>query len=260
MPSSPSHSKIHHHTSLSVPETLGVGCTELSTLTRAPVDLQWGNGWLQRNLHEIKFSTWLTRVTRPGLPTCSFIIPGLITDWTGCLDCLMPAQLLHGRNGLVTLRYNTLYYHLHFIYLSQISHTLQATCPPQRHLQFTTAQPSTSFRKLFRKTCLKFSLKCHLDVTPIVWIESNKGDLNCSFSYHISAGGIGWQIFLNVHLLWADEKALSSCINYKKKKTTDHNKYKHWDCWCWSDSKLCFPAFMSIELKVSAWGHCMIER
>lgn len=25
------------------------------------------------------------------------------------------------------------------------------------------------------------------------------------------------------------------------------------------DSKLCFPAFMSIELKVSAWGHCMIE-
>ena len=25
-------------------------------------------------------------------------------------------------------------------------------------------------------------------------------------------------------------------------------------------SKLCFPAFMSIELKVSAWGHRMIER
>lgn len=52
------------------------------------------NARLQRNLHEIKFSTWLTgggrgrrldgmvggEVTRPALPTCSFIIPGLITD------------------------------------------------------------------------------------------------------------------------------------------------------------------------------------
>lgn len=167
-PSSPSHSKIHHHTSLSVPERLGVGCTELSMLTQAPVDLRWGNAWLQRNLHEIKFSTWLTRVTRPGLPACSFIIPGLITDWTGCLVCLMPAQLLHGRNGLVTLRYNTLYYHLHFIYLAQISYARQATRPPQRHLQFTTAQPSASFRKVFKITCLKFSLKCHLDVTPTI--------------------------------------------------------------------------------------------
>lgn len=128
-PSSPSLSEIHHQASLSVPETLGIGCTELSTLTRAPVDLRWGDAWLQRNLHEIKLSTWLTRVTRPGLPTCSFIIPGLITDWTGCLVCLMPAQLLHGRNGLVTLRCNTLYYHLHFIYLSRISYTLQATWP-----------------------------------------------------------------------------------------------------------------------------------
>lgn len=67
-------------------------------------------------------------VTRPALPACSFIIPGLITDWTGCLVCLMLAQLLHGRNGLVSLCYNTLYYHLHFIYLAQISR--QATCPP----------------------------------------------------------------------------------------------------------------------------------
>lgn len=128
---SPSLSKIHHHTSLSVPERLRVGSTELSMLTQAPVDLRWGNAWLQRNLHEIKFSTWLTRVTRPGLPACSFIIPGLITDWTGCLVCLMPAQLLHGRNGLVTLRYNTLYYHLHFIYLAQISHARQANRPPK---------------------------------------------------------------------------------------------------------------------------------
>lgn len=67
-------------------------------------------------------------VTRPALPACSFIIPGLITDWTGCLVCLMLAQLLHGRNGLVSLSYNTLYYHLHFIYWAQISR--QATCPP----------------------------------------------------------------------------------------------------------------------------------
>ena len=99
---------------------------------------QWtsdgGNAWLQRNLHEIKFSTWLTRVTRPGLPACSFIIPGLITDWTGCLVCLMPAQLLHGRNGLVTLRYNALYYHLHFIYLAQISYARQATPFPPKTL------------------------------------------------------------------------------------------------------------------------------
>lgn len=67
-------------------------------------------------------------VTRPALPACSFIIPGLITDWTGCLVCLMLAQLLHGRNGLVSLCYNTLYYHLHFIYLAQIFR--QATRPP----------------------------------------------------------------------------------------------------------------------------------
>lgn len=144
---------------------------------------QWtsdgGNAWLQRNLHEIKFSTWLTGVTRPGLLACSFIIPGLITDWTGCLVCLMPAQLLHGRNRLVTLCYNTLYYHLHFIYLAQISRARQPARPspppqhhlpltPQRHLQFTTAQPSASVRKLFKITCLKFSLKCHLDVTLTV--------------------------------------------------------------------------------------------
>lgn len=99
---------------------------------------QWtsdgGNARLQRNLHEIKFSTWLSRVTRRGLPARSFIIPGLITDWTGCLVCLMPAQLLHGRNGLVTLRYNTLYYHLHFIYLAQISYARQATPFPPKTL------------------------------------------------------------------------------------------------------------------------------
>lgn len=125
---------------------------------------------------------WLG-VTRPALPACSFIIPGQITDWMGCLVCLMPAQLLHGRNGLVTLCYNTLYYHLHFIYLTQISrqatHPLQ---PPKRHWQFTTAQPSASVRKLVKITCLKFSLKCHLDATPMAYIGSDKGDLNCSFS------------------------------------------------------------------------------
>lgn len=118
-------------------------------------------------------------VTGPALPACSFIIPGLITDWTGCLVCLMLAQLLHGRNGLVSLCYNTLYYHLHFIYLAQISH--QDTChpPPKRYLQFSTAQPFVSLRKLFKITCLKFSLKCHLDVKATVFIENYEGDLNC---------------------------------------------------------------------------------
>lgn len=164
----PSHSKIHHHTSLSVPERLAVGCTELSMLTQAPVDLRWGNAWLQRNLHEIKFSTWLTRVTRPGLPACSFIIPGLITDWRGCLVCLMPAQLLHGRNRLVTLCYNTLYYHLHFIYLAQISYARQATRPPKDTCNSLQLSPFASFRKLFKISCLDFSLKCHLDVTKII--------------------------------------------------------------------------------------------
>lgn len=120
-----------------------------------------GNAWLQRNLHEIKFSTWLTRVTRPGLPACSFIIPGLITDWTGCLVCLMPAQLLHGRNGLVTLApcYNTLYYH--FIYLAQILCAHQCKPPSQTTLA-NQHQPTASFRKLLKMTC-PFSLwKCHM--------------------------------------------------------------------------------------------------
>lgn len=43
----------------------------------------------------------------------------------------MPAQLLHGRNGLVTLHYSTLYYHLHFIYFVQISHARQGIRPPK---------------------------------------------------------------------------------------------------------------------------------
>lgn len=148
----------------------------------APADPRWGETCTKLNSP----LGWLG-VTRPGLPARSFIIPGLITDWTGRLVCLMPAQLLHGRNGLVTLRCNTLYYHLHFIYVAQISYARQATRPhpihPKRHLQFTTAQPSASVRKLFKITCLKFSLKCHLDVTPTVQIGNNKGDLNCAFSY-----------------------------------------------------------------------------
>lgn len=108
-------------------------------------------------------------VTRPVLPACSFIIPGVITDWAGCLVCLMLAQLLHGRNGLVSLCCNTLYYHLHFIYLAEISR--QAACPPNPpkiHLEFSAAQPLASLRKLFKITCLKFSLKCHLGVTATV--------------------------------------------------------------------------------------------
>lgn len=69
-----------HHPSLSIPGGLRVGCTGLSLLTRAPVNLRWGNAWQRRNLHEIKFSTWLTRASRPAPPACSFIIPGPITD------------------------------------------------------------------------------------------------------------------------------------------------------------------------------------
>lgn len=61
---------------------------------------------------------------------------------------------------------------------------------PQRHLQSATAQPSASFRKLFKITCLKLSLKCHLDVTLAIRIGDNKGDLNCSFSDpHLVFGG-----------------------------------------------------------------------
>lgn len=88
----------------------------------------------ERTCTKLNSSLGWVGTTRPALPACSFIIPGLITDWTGCLVCLMLAQLLHGRNRLVSLCYNTLYYHLYFIYLAQISR--QATCPttPQKIL------------------------------------------------------------------------------------------------------------------------------
>lgn len=94
---------------------------------------------------------------------------------------------------------------------------------PQRHLQFTTAQPSASFRKLFKITCLKFSLKCHLDVTLAIQIGNNKGDLNCSFSYRMlcSVESAGWNFLLMCTFYRHIKKPLSSNIKQKNKTMTN---------------------------------------
>jgi len=149
---------------------------------------------------------------------------------------------------------------------------------PQRHLQSATAQPSASFRKLFKITCLKLSLKCHLDVTLAIRIGDNKGDLNCSFSdpHLVFGGSHRWGLSSMCTFIGRCEKKKKeqkkenknnhylSCIKHKNKTMTN----THWPqrntstevARAGADSRLCSPAFLSIELKVSAWGRCMIER
>lgn len=84
-------------------------------------------------------------------------------------------------------------------------------------------------------------------------------------AFHIPSSSL-WRVSvrLNFNLFFFSRWKKSSCIKHKNKTMEKHplttaNAPTEVAC-AVADSELCFPAFMSIELKVSAWGHCMIER
>lgn len=122
----------------------------------------------RENLHEIKFSTWLTSGDSSwsaGL----FLHYSWADNWLNRMSCLFNASSAASweeRACHSPLQHTVLPSPLN-LFGSDFVHPSSHTSPtPKRHLQFTSAHPSASVRLFLIVSCLKISLNCHLDVTP----------------------------------------------------------------------------------------------